>query len=82
MDITIQELNTIRSNIHKYFVNFTDGFKLKDMTRKLTDQEIIALAYFESVVQFLNSKGAIKNVSDCKVNLYTDDSAPGSEDYS
>lgn len=81
MAITLKDVNNIISIAIKYYVNFSSGQKLPGMNRPLSSEELVALSYYQSVVQYLASKGELADGSRFNIEFLSEDSVPAIDDY-
>jgi hypothetical protein len=81
MQIKVEDLVHITGMSRKFFVDFSDGLRLEGMKRKLDQQEIIVLSYYNAVIQHLASKGLLQPGVDYNMNFIKIDSLPDVDDY-
>jgi hypothetical protein len=76
----VKELYNIVSMAINSYKEFPKGIKLSDMDRALTNDEVIALSYYSSVLKYLSSKGIdLKGLDE--FGFIQEDSNPNHEDY-
>lgn len=81
MQIEIKDLVHITGMARKFFVDFSDGLRFNGMKRKLDQQEIMVLSYYNAVVQHLASKGLLQSGVDYNMDFIKSDSLPDVDDY-
>jgi hypothetical protein len=81
MDIKLSELEAIMGMSIKYFNELSLNNRFVENNKEINKQQAIALSYYDSVVKFLNSKGAIDLNKVPDVKFVTEDSLTKEDDY-
>ncbi len=76
-----KDLQKIMDVVRKNYLDLSAGCKINGMRRSLNEKELIAMAYYKSVVDHLCSLGLILDHESVRMDFIHADSCPMEDDY-